>query len=99
MTRLTFVSVAGVTLLLTVLLGCGTLGLAVRGGLLREQLFWLPPNARYQVIIRLGDDAFPWDQRPNRPTALNIWVHGRGTPWHIRSVLHVPFGRPEQRPK
>jgi hypothetical protein len=96
MNRLTFVSIVGITLLTAVLLGCGTLGLAVRGGMLREQLFWLPPNTRYQVIIRLGSDAYPWDQRPNRPTALNIWVHGRGTPWHIRSLLHVPFGPPER---
>jgi len=96
MSKLTFVSIVGITLLTAVLLGCGTLGLAVRGGMLREQLFWLPPNTRYQVIIRLGSDAYPWDQRPNRPTALNIWVHGRGTPWHIRTILHVPFGAPEQ---
>jgi hypothetical protein len=96
MNKLTFVSIVGITLLTAILLGCGTLGLAVRGGMLREQLFWLPPNTRYQVIIRLGSDAYPWDQRPNRPTALNIWVHGRGTPWHIQTILHVPFGAPEQ---
>ena len=96
MTKTTYISIVGVTILMSVLLACGTLGLAVRSGVLDEQVIWLPPNTRYQVIIRIGNDAFPWDQRPNRPTALNIWVHGRGTPWHIRSVLHVPFGLPER---
>ena len=47
MTKTTYISIVGVTLLTAVLLGCGTLGLAVRGGMLREQVIWLPPNTRY----------------------------------------------------
>ena len=38
MPRITFVSIAGLALLVALLLGCGTLGLAVRGGLVREQI-------------------------------------------------------------
>lgn len=97
MNKTTVLSIVGLTILLTVLLGCGTLGLAVRAGVLEEQVVRLPANARYQVIIRIGNDAFPWDLRPNRPTALNIWVHAQGTPWHIRTILHVPFGSPTPR--
>ncbi len=97
MTKLTFVSIAGLTLLLAVLLGCGTLGLAVRSGVMREQLVWFPPNARYQVIVRIGSDDLPWASSSNR-AAINLWVHGRGTKWHIVNIVHVPLGRPaEQR--
>lgn len=99
MSRLTFVSVLGVTLLLAVLLGCGTFALAVRAGMVREQLLWLPRTARYQVIVRVGSDAPPWDSRSNRPQAINVWVHGRGTSWHIVNLLRVPLGQPTPEPK
>lgn len=94
MTRLTFISITGVTLLLALLMACGTLGLAVRAGIVREQLLWFPPDSRYQLIVRIGDDALPWDRQSSRSTAINVWVHGRGTRWHIVSVLRVPLGRP-----
>ena len=97
MPRITFVSIAGLALLLALLLGCGTLGLAVRGGLVHEQIIRFPANTRYQVIVRVGNDALPWDQRANRPTALNVWMHGRGTSWHIVNMVRIPFGQPEKR--
>jgi hypothetical protein len=97
MTRLTAVSIAGVTLLLAMLLGCGTFALAVRAGVVREQVVWLPPNSRYQVIVRIGHDALPWDFQPRRTTAINLWVHGRGTAWHIVNLIHVPLGRPAEK--
>ena len=96
MTKLTYVSIVGVTLLLAVLLGCGTLALAVRSGVLSEQLHWFPPNMRYQLIVRIGSDAPPWDRRSNRPQAINVWVHGRNTGWHIVNLLHVPIGPAEE---
>lgn len=99
MSRLTFVSVLGVTLLLAFVLGCGTLALAVRAGMVREQLVWLPRSARYQVIVRVGSDAPPWDSRGNQPHAINVWVHGRGTAWHLVNLLRVPLGQPAQAPK
>ena len=98
MTKTTILSIAGLTLIAALLLGCGTLGLAVRSGVMREQLIWLPPNTQYQLIVRIGNDALPWDRQSGRPTAINLWVHGRGTQWHIVNVVHVPLGRPiEQR--
>ena len=98
MTKLTLVSIVGLTLVMTILLGCGTLALAVRAGMLQEQLVWLPPNSRYQVIVRVGNDALPWDRQSSRASAINMWVHGRGTDWHIVNIIHVPLGQPpEQR--
>ena len=96
MSKLTYVSIVGVTLLLAALLGCGTLALAVRAGAVSEQLHWFPPGMRYQLIVRIGSDAPPWDRRGNRPQAINVWVHGRNTGWHIVSLLHVPIGPPEE---
>jgi hypothetical protein len=93
MVKLTFVSVAGVLLLLTLLLGCGVLGFAVREGLAQEVLVWLPPQGKYQLIVRVGPDALPWDRRANRPTAINVWAHGRGTDWHLFKVIGVPLGQ------
>jgi hypothetical protein len=95
MSRLTVISIAGVTALLSVLLACGTLALAVRLGMVREQLHWFPPNSRYQVIVRVGSDALPWDRQSNQGTAINLWVHGRGTGWHIVRLLRVPLGQPD----
>lgn len=97
MTRLTVISIAGVTLLLALLLACGTLALAVRAGMVREQVLWFPPNSRYQVIVRVGSDALPWDRQSNRSTAINLWVHGRGTGWHIVRLLRVPLEQPDEQ--
>ncbi|HNP71045.1 MAG TPA: hypothetical protein PLO33_08950 [Kouleothrix sp.] len=99
MSKLTFVSIVGVTLLLAAVLGCATLGLAVRTGMIREQLLRYPPNTRYQLIVRVGNDALPWDLRRDRPHAINVWVHGRGTAWHIVNLLRVPLGSPPPQPQ
>jgi hypothetical protein len=98
MSRLTYLSIAGVTLLVALVMACGTLALAVRLGMVREQLLWFPPNSRHQVIVRVGSDALPWDRQSNRGTAINVWVHGRGTSWHIVRLLRVPLGQPTDRP-
>jgi hypothetical protein len=98
MHKTTILSIAGLTLIAALLLGCGTLGLAVRSGVVREQLVTFPPGSRYQLIVRVGSDALPWDTQTRQSTAINMWVHGRGTQWHIVNVLHVSLGRPvEQR--
>jgi hypothetical protein len=99
MSKLTFVSIVGVTLLLAAVLGCATLGLAVRTGMIREQLLRYPPNTRYQLVVRIGNDALPWDLRQDRPHAINLWVHGRGTSWHIVNLLRVPLGAPAEPPR
>src|SRR5262245_63664335 len=98
MSKTTILSIIGLTLIAVLLLGCGTLGLAVRSGVVREQLIAYPPNSRYQLIVRVGNDALPWDIQSHRSTAINMWVHGRGTRWHLVNVIHVSLGRPiEQR--
>src|SRR5215470_20389325 len=99
MAKTTFVSIVGITLLLALLLGCGTFGLAVRAGVIDEQIFWFPPNMRYQLVVRIGNDALPWDLRSSRQTAINMWVHGRGTGWHIVNVVHVPMGETHEDEK
>jgi hypothetical protein len=97
MTKLTIISIAGVALLLMFVLSFATLGLAVREGVIDEQEHWLPSRTgRYQVIVRVGSDALPWDRRGNRPMAINVWLHGRGTDWHVIPVLHVPLGEKAQ---
>src|SRR4051812_32989848 len=78
MNKTTALSIAGLTLIAALLIGCGTLGLAVRSGVVREQLIAFPPNSRYQLIVRVGNDALPWDAQSRKPTAINMWVHGRG---------------------
>jgi hypothetical protein len=91
-------SIVGLTLIAALLLGCGTLGLAVRTGVVREQMISFPPGSRYQLIVRVGSDALPWNTQARESTAINMWVHGRGTQWHIVNILHVPLGKPvEQR--
>jgi hypothetical protein len=98
MNKTTAFSIAGLTLIVALLVGCGTLGLAVRSGVVREQLIAFPSSSRYQVIMRVGNDAMPWDSQSRSSTAINMWVHGRGTRWHIVNVVHVPLGKPiEQR--
>ncbi|MEO7908347.1 MAG: hypothetical protein ABIV47_01730 [Roseiflexaceae bacterium] len=98
MNKPTAISIAGLVLLATLLIGCGTLGLAVRAGVVREQLITFPPGSPYQMIVRVGNDAMPWDSQSRRATAINMWVHGRGTRWHIVNFVHVSLGKPiEQR--
>src|SRR5690242_8041551 len=94
MTKTTFVSMVGVILLLTVLLGCGSVGLAVREGVIREVgPVWFPPSGRYQVILHIGEDMLPWDWRSNGQVAINVWVHDRQRErWHVITLLHVPLG-------
>jgi hypothetical protein len=94
MNKTTALSIAGLTLLAMLLIGCGTLGLAVRLGMVREQVLWFPPGTRYQLIVRIGNDAPPWSNPRDRPTAINLWVHGRGTDWHYVNLVHIPLGRP-----
>jgi hypothetical protein len=99
MSRTTAISIAGLALIAALLVGCGTLGLAVRSGVMSELLIWFPPNSRYQLIVRVGNDAMPWDRQSGRVTAINVWVHGRGTDWHIVNVAHVPLGKPVEQHK
>ena len=54
MNKTTALSIAGLTLIAALLIGCGTLGLAVRSGVVREQLIAFPPGSRYQLIVRVG---------------------------------------------
>jgi len=97
MSKTTAISIAGLTLLAALLFSCGTLGLAVRSGVVREQLIAFPPGSRYQVIVRVGSDAMPWDSQSRRATAINMWVHGRGTRWHIVNLVHVSLGKPVEQ--
>lgn len=96
MTKTTIAAIAGLSLLLSVLLGCSALGLAVREGVVEEVLIWYPPGTRHQLILRVGEDALPWEFRRGRPTAINLWIHGRGTDWHIVNLVRVPLGRSER---
>lgn len=102
MTRTTLVSIIGLAVALTMLLGCAATSLAVREGMLREVLLWFPPDGRYQLIVRIGNDAAPWDTRGGRPAAINMWVHDRRrTEWHVINVVRVPLGgkpSPERDP-
>lgn len=102
MTKLTLVSVGVLTLLLALTLAVGGLGLAVREGMLTEQTLWLPPQSKYQLIVRIGPDTLPWAAGGNRTraTAINVWLHGRGTAWHLIKLLGIPLGtspQPTQR--
>jgi hypothetical protein len=94
MNKTTLVSIVGLTLVVALLIGCGTVGLAVKTGVVREQMIAFPPNSRYQLIVRIGTDALPWEPQSGRSTAINMWVHGRGTVWHIVKLIHVPLGKP-----
>ncbi|HEU5097773.1 MAG TPA: hypothetical protein VFU22_01930 [Roseiflexaceae bacterium] len=101
MHKTTILSIIGLTLIAALLIGCGTLGLAVRTGVVREQMITFPPGSRYQLIVRVGSDALPWttQAQAREATAINIWVHGRGTQWHIVNLIHVPVGEPIEEPK
>jgi len=93
------VAVALVALLLLTTLGAGwlALGAGVRSGAVAEQIYRLPPNWRYQLIVRVGSDGRHWggDQWPRK--ALNVWVHGRNASWHHVRVLHIPLGTAEEQ--
>jgi hypothetical protein len=93
MTRTTLFSIAGLLLVGLLLLACIAPGLAVRVGLLDELLIWLPPQARYQMIVRVGADAQPWDQRGGHPVAVNVWLHDRDRErWHLVPLVRLPLG-------
>jgi hypothetical protein len=98
MPKTTIFALAGLTVVLTLLLACAGSALAVRQGAMREVLYWFPPGQRYQLIVRIGEDAPPWDRRGGRPMAFNLWVHGRGTDWHIVNLLRLPLGPGRQPP-
>jgi hypothetical protein len=82
------------TLLLLAAVGAGwlALGVAVRSGELPEQIYRLPPDTRYRLIVRIGSDGRIWggDRWPHK--AVNVWVHGRNTTWRARRLLHIPLG-------
>ena len=54
---------------------------------------------RYQLVVRIGSDTLPWDLRAGRTTAINMWVHGRGTGWHIINLVHVSMGETRENEK
>jgi len=96
MTRLTMFSIVGLTLLLSLVLTCSTIGLAVRQGALPEVLVRFPPNTRFQLILRIGSDIYPWRTGPVRETAINLWAHQQGTSWHIINIVHISMGDREE---
>ncbi len=63
MNKTTALSIAGLTLIAALLVGCGTLDLAMRSGVVREKLIAFPPGTQYQLIVRVGNDALPWDSQ------------------------------------
>ena len=95
MTKITALVLAGFAVLLVIMLAFAAVGLAVREQKMDEIVVWLPPGTRYQMLLRIGADALPWGQSSNSQTAINMWVHGRGTQWHVIKLVHVPLG--EQR--
>ncbi|MEN9937481.1 MAG: hypothetical protein RLZZ387_4060 [Chloroflexota bacterium] len=98
MSKMVVISLVALAFTLLMLLGCAGAGLAVREGAMSEVVYWFPPGQRYQLIVRIGEDAQPWDRRGGRPMAINMWVHGRGTDWHIVNLLRLPLGPPRPRP-
>lgn len=96
MAKLTVFSAVVLAVLLATVLAFGALGLAVREGLASEVLFWFPPSGKYQLIVRVGPDALPWQGRSGGSTTINVWVHGRGADWHVVRLLGVPFGTSPQ---
>lgn len=95
MTKITALALAGFAVLLVIMLAFAMLGLAVREAKMDEIEVWLPPGTRYQMILRIGEDRLPWGQSSNGQTAINMWVHGRGTQSHVIRIVYVPLG--EQR--
>jgi hypothetical protein len=92
MTKTMLFSLGGLTLLLALVLACGTIGLGVRQGAIPEILIRFPPNTRFQLILRIGADTMPWQQGRARETAINLWAHQQGTSWHIVNIIHLGLG-------
>jgi hypothetical protein len=75
------------------LMACIGPGLAVRAGLMNEFTMTLPPEGRHQLMIRIGNDAPPWDQRGGRPAAINMWAHDQQRErWHLINLIRIPLG-------
>ena len=97
MSRTMLFSICGLTVVLAFLLACGSLSLAIRQGVMSEVMFRFPPNTRFQIIVRIGEDAMPWRTTRARETAINVWAHQQNTSWHIVNLVHVSLGeRPEE---
>jgi hypothetical protein len=92
MTKTTLFSIGGLTLLLALLLACSSVALAVRQGAIPEVLVRVPPQTRFQIILRIGEDSPPWRRGMARTTAINLWAHEQGTAWHIVTLLHISLG-------
>jgi hypothetical protein len=96
MTKTMIFSIGGLSLVLALLLACSSLSLAVRQGVLPEINVRFPPNTRFQLILRVGEDAMPWRNSRAKDMAINLWAHQQGTSWHIINIVHVSLGeRPE----
>jgi hypothetical protein len=95
MTKTTLFSIGGLTLLLALLLACSSVALAVRQGTIPEVLVRVPPNSRFQIILRIGEDSPPWRRGMASTTAINLWAHEQGTAWHIVTLLHISLGQSE----
>lgn len=92
MSRISLVSFVVLTVVMAVVLSCGTLGLAVRQGIAPEILWHFPPRTPFQFIVRIGSDSYPWRTMPVKRTAINVWAHQQGTSWHVISIVHIPLG-------
>jgi len=92
MTKTMLFSIGGLALLLALLLACGSISLAVRQGALSEVMVRFPPNTRFQLILRIGEDTVPWRTSRARETAINLWAHQQGTSWHIINLVHISLG-------
>lgn len=90
MKRTTILALAAAILALSIVLSCGTLSLGVHAGVVPEVVVWMPPRGKYQAVLRIGSDDLPWRNTRQR-TAINLWIHGRGTDWHIVRLLHIPI--------
>lgn len=94
----TIAGIAALVFLLAIGLGCSALGAGVRGGQVGETLVRFPPGTRYQMIVRLGSDGRHWGGDISQRLAINIWLHGARTDWHVVRLLHIPLGeRQEER--
>ncbi len=93
MTRTMAFSLVGIGLAALLLISCIGPGLAVRAGLLNEMLIIFPPQSRYQLYLRIGADAMPWNRQNGQQAAINAWVHDRDREdWHLISLVRIPLG-------
>jgi hypothetical protein len=90
MKRGTILVIAAAMLLASLVLSCASVGMGVHAGIVPEVIIWMPPEGKYQAVLRVGSDDLPW-RRTSRRTAINLWFHGRGTDWHIVRLLHIPI--------